>query len=693
MPHTLLNITFRNGARRLCLLILVVLVTASQYFSSLANADEKELTDNSPEGLDVVLLMDASGSMLNTDPLRLRDQGAKLFLQFLKTGDRLSIVQFAGDAHVLQPLQDYDPAKSADAEATINKVTTDGAYTDLLTGVQAAAEQLQKNGRPNATKLIVLLSDGKMEPNPSVGSSAANTTKLLEDVLPALKQENIKIHTLCFSDQADKDLLAQIAVGTDAVNWFTFNVDKIHESFADLFLVVKKPQVVPLTKKGMLIDGEVTEATFYINRDEGGETSITIPAGKTWTATNKPPEVKWFRSDKFDVVTVADPQPGTWQITGASTDDGFATVLTELKLITDWPNSLRTDDTVLVQARLYDGDKPVSLSEFTGLVRYAFQITPTDQVSEPIMRELLYDDETHGDKKKGDGIFSNTIQLEQEGEYRMRIVARSPTFEREQNIPFRVRPSLLSVSIGEADESMVPHEEEKDHGEDEEGEEHHKEEPKLQVGDKIFKVNLSQEVVGFKNLQISLNAVDEDDHEQELEIQKLGKDGLTYVAAVHGLPHEGKYTVTAKLSAKAKKNEELHVSSKPIEYVFGHVVVHEEAHKTEEEHPAAEEKKPVVVKSKGTPFWMGLMIVTLFNLVSGAVGFFILKKGRTNAAEIVAEYFIPAELSAILAEMNAKVSEGAVNIDDPLFTKKIVKTTVPEAAPEGDPQAQSAEAG
>ena len=515
-----------------------------------------------------------------------------------------------------------------------------------------------------------------------MGSGAANTTKLLEEILPNLKQENIKIHTLCFSDQADKDLLAQIAVGTDAVNWFTPTVDKIHESFADLFLVVKKPQVVPLTKKGMLIDGEVTEATFYINRDEGGETSIIIPAGKIWTATNKPPEVKWFRSEKFDVITVGDPQPGTWQITGASSDDGFATVLTELKLITDWPNSMRTDDSVLVQARLYDGDKPVSLSEFTGLVRYAFQITPTDKISEPILRELLYDDGTHGDKKKGDGIFSNSIVLDQEGEYRMRIVARSPTFEREQNIPFRVRPSLLSVSTGEADESMVPHEEAREHDAGEESEKP-KEEPKLHVGDKILKVNLSSEVLGFKGMQVSLQAVDEDEHNQKLELLKLGKDGLTYIAAAHELSHEGKYTITAKLTAKAKKNEEINVSSKPIEYVFGRMLVHDEEHKVDPEHAAeATEKSPVRVQSKGTPLWMNFLIVTLLNILSGLAGFLILKKGRGSAAELVAEYSVPPELNAILAAMNAKVSDRAVNVDDPIFAKKLVKAAVSESLPE-----------
>ena len=150
MPYTLLitiTVDYIRSIRpslRTFFSTTIVLLVALLLYSNSASADEKELTNDSPEGLDVVLLMDASGSMLTTDSLRLRDQGAKLFLQFIKAGDRLGIVQFAGEANVLQPLHDYDPAKSAEAEATINKVTTDGIYTDLLTGIQAAADQLQK---------------------------------------------------------------------------------------------------------------------------------------------------------------------------------------------------------------------------------------------------------------------------------------------------------------------------------------------------------------------------------------------------------------------------------------------------------------------------------------------------------------------------------------------------------------------
>jgi Mg-chelatase subunit ChlD len=165
--------------------------------------------------VDAVLLIDTSGSMLVTDPLRLRYEGAKLLLQFLGKNDRIGVVAFSDTATVVSDLQPYAAERSDQLVSAIQGIKTEGRYTDLLEAVKAGSNLLESSSREDAQRVLILLSDGKMEPEVSRGTAMARTQELVNDVLPDLKAREIKIHTLAFSSQADRELLGEIAGATD----------------------------------------------------------------------------------------------------------------------------------------------------------------------------------------------------------------------------------------------------------------------------------------------------------------------------------------------------------------------------------------------------------------------------------------------------------------------------------------------
>ncbi|NDC38780.1 MAG: VWA domain-containing protein, partial [Proteobacteria bacterium] len=385
--------------------------------------------------------------MLQTDPKRLRDEGAKLFLQFLRPEDRIAIMQFDKEAKLLRPLSTFTPEIASAVAADISKVSAQGVYTDILAGVQAAGELLKKEKRHDAGGIILMLSDGKMEPDPAIGQAYPRIEQLLNNELPALRAAGVKLHTLALSELSDRKLLSELATSTDGVSTFAPTAEAIHEAFANLFLAVKKPQVLPLTSKGFSIDSDVREATFYVNREPDGQVILVSPTGKEYSADSVDESIKWFRGGSFDVITLSSPQHGDWMLRGMIAKDGFATVLTNLKLVSDWPSTITARDPTLLQARLNEGEKPVVLREMSGNTRYALQIIPTDKVSEPVIEDVLFDDGTHGDKIAGDGIFSYRVTLPEPGDYKMWIVAKGPTFDRRQQIPFRVKPPLIAVQI------------------------------------------------------------------------------------------------------------------------------------------------------------------------------------------------------------------------------------------------------
>lgn len=631
-------------------------------------AEERGL-DAPRSAVDAVLLIDTSGSMLLTDPLKLRYEGAKLLLQFLGKNDRIGVVAFSDSATVVSDLQPYAAERSDQLVNAIQGIKTEGRYTDLLEAIKAGSGLLESNSREDAQRVLILLSDGKMEPEASRGTAMARTQELVNDILPDLKAQEIKVHTLALSPQADRELLGEIASATDGLSWYTKEPAELQKSFADLFLAVKRPQVVQLTSKGFRIDDDVEEATFYVNHDEGAALTLMTPKNNEISAADAPEWVTWFTGKTFDVITLREPEAGDWQIHGVTTTDGFAAVLTNLKLVTDWPSIVRAEDKVLVQARLYESEKPVALPEMSGVIKYAFQIAPTDKISEPLIRDFLNDEGQNGDRVAHDGIFSSVVSLNDAGEYRLTIIARAPTFQRSQQMPFRVRPRLVALKIINPEELEAQHESGTEHSKEEpkeEGANEEEDKKKIAVekgsGRSIFKVELSAEVSSFRMVDVKLVAKAGDRKRYELPLRRSPSNPLEYEFLAGALPEDGRYLLQAFLKAETKKRQEVEAESKKI--IFERALL-----KSEPEVPVSvviRDKEEEAPKPQGLPF-IPMAIVTVINALLALVGLTLVKKMAPKDVASVGRYVPPRELSEAVATLREVAERVEVDFNDPFF--------------------------
>lgn len=660
--------------------------------------------------------MDSSASMLVNDPEKLRDQGARLFLQFLKSGDKLAVVRFDESAEVVRPLSPFNSDQLPALQNSLASIQASGQYTDLNAGLQAAQSILSKVPSSDGQSVIILLSDGKMDPNPKRGSTETHLDELTTRILPQVKSQNIKVYTLAFSQDADRALLQHIAEASNGANWFTPNSDTIHESFADLFLSVKKPQVVPYGSKGFKIDNDIEEATFYINQPEGVKVEIEDPNEERFSAAEPGDHIRWFDGKKFSVITISQPESGEWKLIGVNPEDGFATILTNLRLVTDWPNSIPLDKEVVLRARLYEGKIPVDLEAMSQAVSFAFQITPSDRVSEPIVRDFLLDDGTGGDEKAADGVFSKKLKLADSGEYRLRVLAKGPTFERQLQIPFRVRPPLMTFSIEEDHGHQTAHAEEghgeTEHGAGEHGEkrEEHGDGHAVQVIEgserSILQVALNEEGSTLKNIAIVVNAVDRDHNKFSVNLKPAktagehggSSEGLTYQVSAASLPKDGTFELKAYLKAQQRDGKPLSEESPAIK--FSRTTVHELATKEVVPEPESkhEEKAPPAPVEQGFE-WLALVLVTVLNLGLGAGLFMMLKKKKPDAG---ATYELPALsplLKAAVEDLEKRAQQETINFDDPRFTvaaeappaASVASVAAPAAEP--DPPAEEPPAG
>jgi hypothetical protein len=675
---------------------------------------EEDLKTPTSEAIDAVLVLDSSGSMLRTDPKRLRDEGAKLFLQFLKESDRLAVIDFSSTASIIRPLVPFEKDKTEEVGKQVSAIPSQGTYTNILAGVKLASSLLEGSARDGANGIIVLLSDGKMEPDPASGTALTLTNDLLNGYLPELKAKGIKVYTLALSDSADKELLASIAVATEGITWFTETPEKIHESYADLFLAVKKPQMVPLTGKGFRVDASVDEATFYINRAGSEPVELSSPKGVKINENQHGSNVRWFKGEKFDVITVRSPEPGDWQVVGLPPEEGFATLLTKLKIDTNWPNAIYAEDPTLLKVRLFDDAKPVSLPEVTRVTKVAYQVIPTDQVSAPVIREFLNDEGKDGDEEPGDGVFSGRILLDEPGEYRLRVVAQSPTFTRNQQLPFRVKPPLITLSIegkgdelnatevrlsggggghghagGEHDEAPADdHAHNDSHDGGDHGQEAHvatteekldevlkeeeqapepepanrSDEPKIVEGKPgdTFVITLSDDALLLKNIEVKFLAVDLKDKAKRrfsLPLKKLDDKKAKYEVSTRYIPGAGKYEVQGYLSGIGRGKKIVKAKTRKFIYAKG-VSVND---------PNVSLVVNEEVKEEGFP-WFGLIIILASCGAATGAALALLKKSVSSSSGGGYEFESVDDIVALIKELEVRAETVEVDFNGPMFT-------------------------
>ena len=120
-----------------------------------------ERVEQSGRGIDLVLALDVSGSMEIEDLRPNRLEAAKrIATDFLntRTGDRLALVAFAGDAYSLAPLTtDYDLLREDLASLRIGLIANDGTAIGSALGV--ATNRLRESTA--RSRVCILLSDGE----------------------------------------------------------------------------------------------------------------------------------------------------------------------------------------------------------------------------------------------------------------------------------------------------------------------------------------------------------------------------------------------------------------------------------------------------------------------------------------------------------------------------------------------------
>ncbi len=398
-----------------------------------------ETRRKSPDSnIDVLLVMDSSGSMKKTDPHNIRMSAARLFITLLGDMDRAGIVDFSEKSNLLISLTPlYLDIYLEDLFKVIDRISSKGRYTNLYDAVKVAYEVFPSDKAAQlATPIVILMSDGQMDTGDREKDKQLIET-MKRELLPGVGESGIRVFTIAFTEQSDKSLLKEIANRTTGQFYLALDERDLHGIFISILETLKTLNKLPLSENSFIVDESIKELTIAATKDKSG-TQIVMesPDNKKYMAHRLKNNMKWHSTQVFDMITIKNPAKGKWTIHFSSGKNNGVYIVTNLELVTNFVQSyyyVKTD--VPIEAWLERDSELIEEKKIlTGSVFYAEIIQPDRN----LIKLSLFDEGEDMDKNSGDGIYTNLYAPPVKGRYKIRIVTKGLTFEREITREFNV---------------------------------------------------------------------------------------------------------------------------------------------------------------------------------------------------------------------------------------------------------------
>lgn len=189
---------------------------------------------------DVVVVLDNSGSMKKNDPDFLAKQAVSEFISALDTQTRIAIVIFDQDVSLAVPLTHLSFEARESVLSSLEKVNYKGLFTDSPAAIERAIYELKNNGRQEAQKSIVFITDGIVDTGkPNVDLEKSKWLK--EDLAADAADESIKVFGVAFTEGADFQLIQSIAQKTDGEYYRALHAVDLQKVFKQINVIINKP--------------------------------------------------------------------------------------------------------------------------------------------------------------------------------------------------------------------------------------------------------------------------------------------------------------------------------------------------------------------------------------------------------------------------------------------------------------------
>lgn len=199
-------------------------------------------------------------------------------------------------------------------------------------------------------------------------------------------------------------------------------------------------QQLPLADERFRIDSAVDEITLAFFRvPDSAPIVVILPDGSKWYASRYPKDkVKWRTGHDYDFLTIQQPMPGPWQVSGRIRPESRVMLVSDIEFHPEpFPPLVFVGERLKLVGRLTNAGQAIDQLDFRNIIRLELVLQSTnnpkyDNFGQPPVRvgEFL-DDGRLMDEVARDGVFTGQFDLTMSaGEYVPRYQAKTPLFER-----------------------------------------------------------------------------------------------------------------------------------------------------------------------------------------------------------------------------------------------------------------------
>lgn len=332
-----MNSNLKRISRKLALLLMVTMLAAGVLFSASVSAE-----DSVNLALDVIFVIDGSGSMSITDPNRIAMAACNLFSDMCDYEQaRAGYVVYADQIAQTYPLLPLNPESSRQAfKSSIDSIrypsVTPG--TDISLGLTKGMNMLIEGGAlsDGRSPMIILFSDGRTEYISQ--SRQAIYDEELKDTLAFLEQNGIPVYTVAICNantNTDEETMQSIAESTNALYFSTESANNLSNILSQIMadrLRSNMDVVEELVGNGQAqtVEVEIPNDSIYqaniIAFSGSGVTNIHLhePTGNEVVVPSS--KVLLSRSTSYDLIKIIRPSKGTWKLTLTGADQDHISI-------------------------------------------------------------------------------------------------------------------------------------------------------------------------------------------------------------------------------------------------------------------------------------------------------------------------------------------------------------------------------
>lgn len=395
---------------------------------------------------DVRIVIDISGSMKKNDPQNLRRSALDMLVQLMPEGSKAGVWTFGQYVNMLVKHRTVDSGWKQEADKDSVSINSIAQFTNIGEALEKASYDRSFSTKGEFQTHIILLTDGMVDISRDPSVNDRERQRILNEILPSYEKAGYRIHTVSLSDKADKQLMNKLALATNGKSVVAKTAEELMNVFLEVFDQAVPKEELPFDGNSFATDSSIEEFTALIFRQPNSpETRILSPDRTEYNQATKDPMVSWYRTKKYDIVTIKQPLEGEWKVLADLEPKSRITVVSDLSLaLKSIPTNLLQNEKIELSLALREGNKVVTRAEFLDLLDIDVMVKHVESNTE--WNKRLSDGLV-----PGNGVYRTELDyLKQDGQYDIKVKVDGKSFQRQVTRSISVR-SAFAIDISSVD--------------------------------------------------------------------------------------------------------------------------------------------------------------------------------------------------------------------------------------------------